>query len=115
MKKEFEKWRKYLIEKKIRVQDEYEAHFYLSIIQSKDIDRTELMGFMRAIPSVTTVYREKEISTSAEVFVGEYKFRFVLKPGENVEYYFNKTLKPDLRRIKGLTIRSDFGYEKVGD
>ena len=115
MKKEFKNWRKYLTEEEKPIQDSYEARFHLSLVQSKDIDRTELMGFMRAIPSVTTVYREEEISTSAEKFVGEYKFRFVLSYGSNARHYYNSILKPDLRKIKGLAIQRDFGYEKIGE
>ena len=106
---------KHLAEKKKPVQDQYEAHFYLALTQARDIDRTELMGFMRAIPNVTTVYREKEISTSAQTFVGEYKFRFVLSYGTNAKHYYDTVLKPGLRKIKGLLIQRDFGYEKIGE
>jgi len=115
MEKEFENWRKYLTEKEKPVQDEYEARFYLALTQSKEIDRTELMGFMRAIQNVTTVYREKEVSTSTQTFVGEYKIRFVLTHGADVKYYYDTTLKPGLRKIKGLSIQRDFGFEKIGD
>ena len=106
---------KVLAEKEKPVQDQYEAHFYLAITQAKEIDRTELMGFMRAIPNVTTVYREKEISTSAQTFVGEYKFRFVLMHGANAKHYYDTVLKPGLRKIKGLSIQRDFSYEKIGE
>ena len=106
---------KVLAEKEKPVQDQYEAHFYLAITQAKEIDRTELMGFMRAIPNVTTVYREKEISTSPRIFVGEYKFRFVLSYGSNVKHYYDTVLKPELRRIKGLSIQRELGYEKIGE
>ena len=106
---------KVLAEKEKPVQDQYEAHFYLAITQAKEIDRTELMGFMRAIPNVTTVYREKEISTSAQTFVGEYKFRFVLMHGANAKHYYDTVLKPELRRIKGLSIQRELGYEKIGE
>jgi hypothetical protein len=115
MEKEFENWRKYLTEKEKPVQDEYEAHFYLALTQSKEIDRTELMGFMRAIQNVTTVYREKEVSTSAQTFVGEYKIRFVLTHGADVKYYYDTVLKPGLRKIKGLSIQRDLSYEKTGE
>ena len=115
MKEELTKWRQYLAEKERPVQDEYEAHFYLSLTQSKEIDRTELMGFMRAIPNVTTVYREKEISTSATSFVGEYKIRFVLIHGTDAKYYYDTVLKPGLRKIKGMSIHRDIGYEKTGE
>ena len=115
MKKELETWRHYLTEKEKPVQDNYEAHFYLALTQSKEIDRTELMGFMRAIQNVTTVYREKEVSTSAATFVGEYKIRFVLQHGADVKYYYDTTLKPGLRKIKGLAIQRDLGYEKTGE
>ena len=115
MKKELETWRQYLTEKERPVQDNYEAHFYLALTQSKEIDRTELMGFMRAIPNVTTVYREKEISTSTTSFVGEYQIRFVLPHGTDAKYYYDTTLKPGLRKIKGLEIQRDKGYEKIGE
>ena len=38
MKKELETWRHYLTEKEKPVQDNYEAHFYLALTQSKEID-----------------------------------------------------------------------------
>ena len=115
MKKELHKWRQFLLEKERPVQDMYEGHFFLGLTQSKEIDRTELMGFMRAIKNVTTVYREKEISTSKETFVGEYTIRFVLPHGADVKYYFDTVLKPELRAIKGLNIQRDIGYEKIGE
>ena len=115
MKKEFKKWRKFLLEsKEKKFHDEYEAHFYLAILQSKEVDRTEIMASMRAIPSVTTVYREEEISTSPQIFVGEYKIRFVLPLKTSSKHYYDTTLKPELEKIKGLTIRRDLGYEEIG-
>tara|TARA_Y100001938_G_C7798389_1_gene285911 strand:- start:43 stop:393 length:351 start_codon:yes stop_codon:yes gene_type:complete len=115
MKKELEKWRQFLTEKERIVQDMYEATFLLALEQSKEIDRTEVMGFIRAIENVTTVYREREVSTSRKTFVGEYTIRFVLPHGADVKYYFDTVLKPSLRRIKGLAIQRDMGYEKIGD
>ena len=96
MKKELETWRQYLTEKERPVQDNYEAHFYLAMTQAKEIDRTELMG-------------------SAQTFVGEYKIRFVLTHGADVKYYYDTTLKPGLRKIKGLAIQRDLGYDKTGE
>jgi hypothetical protein len=113
MKKQLEKWKKYLSEEKKPNQERYEAKFYLNLEQSKDVDRTELMNFMRAIPNVTTVYREEEISTSKESFVGEYRFRFVLPVGTDSKYYYDQVLKTNLKRIKGLSIQRDLGYEKI--
>ena len=115
MKKQFEKWRQFLVESKgKKFHDEYEAHLYLAILQSKEIDRTEIMASMRAIPSVTTVYREEEISTSSEVFVGEYIIRFVLPLKSSAKHYYDTVLKRELEKIKGLTIRRDLGYEDIG-
>jgi len=115
MKNELTKWRQYLNERERIVQDKYLAHFNLAIIQAKDIDRTEIMGFIRAISSVTTVYREKEISTSKQSFVAEYSIRFILPHGASAKNYYDNTLKPSLRKIKGLSIQSDKGYEKIGE
>jgi len=115
MKKEFEKWRKFLIEKEKAAHERYEAVLFLSIDQTKPIDRTEVMNEMRAIPEVTTVYREREISTSKLAFVGEYKIRFILPRAINAANYYQRELKPRLQKIKGLRIQRDLGYEKIGD
>ena len=114
MKNEFEKWRHYINERDQEVQDEYLAHFIMSIVQAKEIDRTEVMAFMRAIPNVTTAYREDEISTSKQSFVAEYSIRFVLPHGSDARNYYNTILKPELRQIKGLSIQRDKGFEKIG-
>jgi hypothetical protein len=115
MKKLLEHWRKHINEEEKPVQDKYEATFYLSMLQSKDVDRTELTNFMRAIPNITTVYREREVSTSKTNFVGEYRFRFVLPAGTNAKKFYDLELKPALRSIKGLTVQRDLGYEKIGE
>ena len=115
MKKELKNWRKFLMEKEESSHDRYEANLYLSIDQAKPIDRTEIMNEMRAIPEVTTVYREREISTSTRTFVGEYIVRFILPHGTDTYHYYNRELKPRLNSIKGLSIQRDFGFEKMGD
>ena len=115
MKQEFKMWREYLTEQEVPIQDEYEAFLYLGILQTKSIDRTEIMAFIRAIKNVTTVYREDEISTSAAIFVGEYKIRFVLEHGGNAKEYYEQILKPGIRKIKGLSIHRDEGFEKIGE
>jgi len=115
MEKEFKSWRDFLTEKEKPAHDRYEARLYLSIDQSKPIDRTEVMNEMRAIPEVTTVYREREISTSPMIFVGEYMIRFILPSRVDVINYYNRELKPRLNSIKGLKIHRDFGYKKIGD
>ena len=115
MKEEFKSWRKFLTAKEKPTHDRYEANLYLSIDQSKPIDRTEVMNEMRAIPEVTTVYREREISTSPRVFVGEYIIRFILPVHDDAKIYYNNTLGPKLKSIPGLVIQTDYGYEKIGD
>ena len=115
MEKEFKNWRRYLTEKEKPAHIRYEATLFLSIDQSKPIDRTEVMNEMRAIFEVTTVYREREISTAPSIFVGEYIIRFILPAGEDVVHYYNRELKPKLNAIKGLKIQRDLGYEKMGD
>ena len=116
MKKEFKKWRNFLTEKEEKIsQDRYEGNIYLAIEQSKPIDRTEVMNQIRAIPEVTTVYREREVSTSTRNFVGEYIIRFILSPGTDAAHYYNRELKPRLNQIRGLKIQHDFGYEKIDD
>ena len=94
-------------------QDRYEGNIYLAIEQSKPIDRTEVMNQIRAIPEVTTVYREREISTSTRNFVGEYIIRFILSPGTDAAHYYNRELKPRLNQIRGLKIQHDYGFEKI--
>ena len=116
MKKEFKKWRNFLTEKEEKIsQDRYEGNIYLAIEQSKPIDRTEVMNQIRAIPEVTTVYREREISTSTRNFVGEYIIRFILSPGTDAAHYYNRELKPQLNKIPGLKIQRDLGYERMPD
>ena len=115
MKKEFKSWRNFLTEKEEPAHNRYEAKLYLSIDQSKPIDRTEVMNEMRAIPEVTTVYREREISSSPVMFVGEYIVRFILPSRADATSYYNRELKPRLNSIKGLKIQRDLGYEKIGD
>ena len=73
------------------------------------------MDSIRAITEVTTVYREREISTSRTTFVGEYIIRFILPIGGVVENYYKHDLKPELKAIHGLGIDRDLGYEKIGD
>ena len=115
MKKEFKSWREFLTEKEKPSHERYEANLYLSIDQSKPIDRTEVMNEMRAIPEVTTVYREREISSSPVTFVGEYIIRFILPPGVDIAHYYSRELKPRLNKISGLKIQRDFGYERMTD
>jgi hypothetical protein len=115
MKKEFKKWRKFLLEKDKKAHDIYEAVLFLSIDQSKPIDRTEVMNEIRAIPEVTTVYREREVSTSKASFVGEYIIRFILPTAADSNSYYHRQLKPRLNSIKGLGIQRDNGFEKISD
>ena len=113
MKKELENWKNFLAEADKLVQDRYEANLYLAIEQSKDIDRTDVTNQMRAIPEVTTVYREKEISTSESQFVGEYIIRFILPKEQSAGKYYDKELKPRLNKIRGVKIQRDRGFEKL--
>ena len=113
MKNEFDKWREYLCESEKAVHDRYEAKLYISISQSKDIDRTDIMNQIRAIPEVTTVYRDREISTSKENFVGEYILRFVLRKGTSPDHYYARTLLPRLKNINGLSVQKSFGFDKM--
>tara|TARA_Y100000034_G_scaffold128392_1_gene182843 strand:- start:403 stop:759 length:357 start_codon:yes stop_codon:yes gene_type:complete len=113
MKKEFKNWRRFLIEKEKKTHYRYEAHCYLSIDQSKPIDRTEVMNEIRAIPEVTTVYREREISTSKSRFVGEYIIRFLLSVNINADNYYTKQLKHRMRQINGVQIQRDLGFKRM--
>jgi hypothetical protein len=114
MKKEFKNWREFLAEEET-AHDKYEANLYLAIEQSKEIDRTEIMDEIRAIHEVTTVYREREISTSAVTFIGEYIIRFILPHRSNAKSHYFDKLKPQLENIDGLSIHQDNGYEKIGE
>jgi multidrug efflux pump subunit AcrB len=113
MKKELTNWKNFLAETEKNVQDRYESTFYLAIQQSKDIDRTDVTNQMRAIPEVTTVYREREVSTSQSQFVGEYIIRFILPREQSANKYYDNELKPRLNRIRGVKIQRDFGFEKL--
>ena len=110
---EVKKWRSFVNEREREVQDKYKAEFILSLRQEKDVDRTEVMNSMRAISDVTTAYRLKEISTSEQSFVAEYLVRFVLPHGTDAKHYYDIVLKPSLRKIHGVSVQRDKGYEKV--
>ena len=93
--------------------DEYKGYIVLNIRQSGDIDRTEALGFIRAIPNVTTIRREKEISTSPSTYTGEFSIRIVLKHGESLKKYIETVLKPKVRMIDGISLQSVSDLEKV--
>jgi len=113
MKEQIKKWKEFLNETKISLQDSYEANFILQIIKSEKIDRTEVMGFIRAIPNVTTVKNEGEISSSKRYYIASYRVRFVLRPGQDASLFYYKSLKPSLNKISGVTIQRDRGFKKV--
>ena len=83
--------------KEREVQDEYRGYIVLNIRQSQDIDRTEILGFIRAIPNVTTIRRE----------------RIVLKHGESIKKYVDSVLKPKIRLINGVSLQGLKDLEKV--
>jgi len=107
------KWKEFLDETKISLQDAYEANLILQIIKSEKIDRTEVMGFMRAIPNVTTVQNEGTITSSDRYYLASYKVRFVLRRGQDATLYYYNSLKPSLNKITGLTVQRDKGFKKV--
>ena len=96
-----------------KIQDEYVGKVILAFKQSKDVDRTEVMGFIRAIPNVTTIRREREISTSKETYVGEFSLRIILKYGQNIKTYINTVLKSGIKKINGVSLQSFKHLEKV--
>jgi len=115
MENAFKKWREFLTEKRGTLHDRYEAVGHLGIEQSKDIDRTDIMDAIRRITGVTTVYRDREVSTSPRTFVGEYIIRFILAKGKDPTLFYNRDLKPALDLIPGLTIDREFNWEKIGE
>ena len=116
MKEQYQKkWQQFLTEKEKPNHYKYEARLHLTIDQDKPIDRTEVMDSMRAIPEITTVYREREISTSPRIFVGEYIIRFILPVHKDAQIYYDDTLKTRLKSIPGLGIQSDYGFERFED
>lgn len=100
-------------EEKREVQDEYVAEINLAIRQDKDIDRTKVLNFIRSIPNVTTIRREKEISTSENSFVGEFSLRIVLPHGQSIKKYVDNVLKPSIRDIDGVGLQAISNLEKV--
>ena len=96
-----------------KIQDQYIAKIILSMRQSKDVDRTEVTGFIRAIPNVTTIRRDREISTSKEFYVGEFSIRIVLKHGQNIKNYIDTVLKSGIRKINGVNLQSLKHLEQV--
>ena len=93
--------------------DEYKGYIILNIRQSGDIDRTEALGFIRAIPNVTTIRREREIATSESTYTGEFLIRIVLKHGQSIKKYIETVLKPKMRMIDGISLQSISDIEKV--
>jgi len=95
------------------VQDVYLGTVILSMRQSKNVDRTKVMNFIRAIPHITTIRRDKEISTSKELYVGQFSIRIVLKYGSNIKHYLDTVLKSEINKIDGVLLRSFQHLEKV--
>jgi hypothetical protein len=102
-----------LTENEREVQDEYTASIVLNIQQSSDVDRTEVLAFIRAIPNVSTIRRVREISTSDSTYVGEFLIRLILKHGQSVTKYTDNVLKPEIRKIRGVSLQSLSNLEKV--
>jgi len=99
--------------KEKEVIDEYKGYIIINIRQSGDIDRTEALGFIRAIPNVTTIRREREIATSESTYTGEFLIRVVLKHGQSIKKYLETVLKPKMRMIDGISLQSISDIEKV--
>jgi len=99
--------------KEKEVIDEYKGYIIINIRQSGDIDRTEALGFIRAIPNVTTIRREREIATSESTYTGEFLIRVVLKHGQSIKKYLETVLKPKMRMIDGISLQSINDIEKV--
>ena len=102
-----------LSENEREVQDEYTASIVVNIQQSQDVDRTEVLGFIRAIPNVSTIRREREIATSDSTYVGEFLIRLILKHGQSVKKYIDNVLKPEIRKIRGVSLQSLSNLEKI--
>ena len=102
-----------LTENEREVQDEYTASIVLNIQQSSDVDRTEVLAFIRAIPNVSTIRRVREISTSDTTYVGEFLIRLILKHGQSVTKYTDNVLKPEIRKIRGVSLQSLSNLEEV--
>ena len=102
-----------LSENEREVQDEYTASIIVNIQQSQDVDRTEVLGFIRAIPNVSTIRREREITTSDSTYVGEFLIRLILKHGQSVKKYIDNVLKPEIRKIRGVSLQSLSNLEKI--
>ncbi len=102
-----------LSENEREVQDEYTASIIVNIQQSQDVDRTEVLGFIRAIPNVSTIRREREIATSDSTYVGEFLIRLILKHGQSVKKYIDNVLKPEIRKIRGVSLQSLSNLEKI--
>lgn len=115
MKKELQKWRKYIGESNNdSFQDQFVATLVLSFSENLGLDRREFEGFIRAIENVTTVSRAREVSVSGDNYVGEFTIKFVLPTGADSKKYYERTLKPGIKRIRGLAIDQDKGYESIG-
>jgi len=109
----YRKWIDFLNESEDS-QEEYQINFIFSLDNSKSIDRTEIVKFIRGIENVTTVRKIKEISRSEQSSVIEYSIRFVLPHGSNSKVYVNRELRPALKGIPGLSISKQKGIERVG-
>jgi hypothetical protein len=113
MKKELEIWKNYINEAADEFQDVYESTLILNFSENLGLDRKEFESFIRAIENVTTVTRVREVSVSGESYVGEFAVRFVLPKGKDAKLYYDTVLKPGIKKIRGLSIEQDKGYESI--
>jgi hypothetical protein len=113
MKKELEIWKNYINEAADEFQDVYESTLILNFSENLGLDRKEFESFIRAIENVTTVTRVREVSVSGDSYVGEFAVRFVLSKGKDAKLYYDTVLKPGIKKIRGLSIEQDKGYESI--
>ena len=108
----FENWKRFVNEES-EYQDEYTSTFHLRLSNDIGGGYEETIRFIRAIPQVTQVQRDKEIYDSDSANVSKYFVKFVLKSGGDSKTYIQATLKPGIRKINGLSIIKYLGTEKV--
>ena len=94
-------------------QEIFDVFFQVRILKNAGGNKSQTQNEIRSIPNVTTVSSEGGFSEFDDSFVGTFHIRFALETPEEKNKYIEQTLKPGLRKIKGLSIIKMKGLEKI--
>ena len=82
----------------------FEIIMKVQVPKSSSVLLTQLKDKIRAIVSITTVGTEDLEDTSQIYDLRNFKVKFALSKGENVDHYIHHVLTPKLRLIRNLRI-----------